>query len=194
MFDIYEPDPAKRVASGKAREAQIANALRDQCGLDIREGTDYQDKYRKIDRWVYNSNGPRTPLQIKFRQKGSDLLFEVYDTFLGFGHPKNKIGRDMIGDSTLYAVLLSDGQTIQLVKTHGAKLVIWNMVKIVQAKGWTKENQNSKTFSVRWGNSEPQIKLQNDPGDGRPKMVAYLPPQMLNPTTYTVQLPQKWAA
>lgn len=81
-FNIYEQDPAKRVALGKLREKQIADALRQQHGLDIRNATDFQDKHRKIDRWLHVSN-ERVPLQIKFRNKGDDLLFEVYDKFFG---------------------------------------------------------------------------------------------------------------
>lgn len=187
FFNIYESDRAKRVELGKIREGQIADALRDQCGLDIRDATEFQDKHQKIDRWVHPENGPRIPLQIKFRQNGNDILFEVYDTFYGFGK-RNKLGRDMIGDAVLYAVLEADGKTINLVETRGAKLLIWNMVKIAQVKGWNYENENSKTYEVQWGNVTAQLKLQHDPGDHRPKMVAFLPPEMLNAKKYTVQL------
>lgn len=202
-FDIYEPDPAKRVALGKVREAQIADALRDQHRLDIRDATESQDKFRKIDRWIYQ-NGRRVPLQIKFRTKGDDLLFEVYDTFRGWEYPdgftdrnrnglQNKIGRDMQGDALLYAVLLSDGKTIKMVNTDPAKRFIWDMVKTAELKGWTTEGY-TKTLIVRKGGNRAELKLQHDPGDGRPKMVAYIPPRMFAGESYAVRLPERWAA
>lgn len=191
-FDIHEPDPQKRVAFGKLREAQIANALRDQIGLDIRDATDFQDKHRKIDRWI-QEQGKRTPLQIKFRQKGDDLLFEVYDKFFGFNDRGNKVGRDMIGDATMYAVLLSDGKTIKMVRTEPAKDFIWEMVATAERAGWTRDGY-TKTLIVPVGSNRAELKLQHDPGDGRPKMVAYIPPRMFDGPTYTVNLPQRWAA
>lgn len=204
-FNIYEPDPTKRVALGKIRETQIANALRDQAHLDIRDATESQDKYRKIDRWIFQGN-QRVPLQIKFRTKGDDLLFEVYDTFRGWEYPdgiaieafnlktrqrqlQNKIGRDMQGDATLYAVLLSDGKTIRMVNTDDAKKFIWQMVDTAETKGWTIDSY-TKTLRLPVAGKQAELKLQHDPGDGRPKMVAYLPPQMFGGAVYTVQLPQ----
>lgn len=204
-FNIYEPDPTKRVALGKIRESQIADALRNQAGLDIRDATEAQDKYRKIDRWIFQGN-QRVPLQIKFRTKGDDLLFEVYDTFRGWEYPdgltteafnlqtrqrqlQNKIGRDMQGDATLYAVLLSDGRTIRMVNTDDAKKFIWQMVDTAETKGWTTDSY-TKTLRLPVAGKQAELKLQHDPGDGRPKMVAYLPPQMFGGAVYTVQLPQ----
>lgn len=204
-FNIYEPDPNKRVALGKLRESQIADALRDQAHLDIRDATEAQDKYRKIDRWIFQGN-QRVPLQIKFRTKGDDLLFEVYDTFRGWEYPdgltteafnlktrqrqlQNKIGRDMQGDATLYAVLLSDGRTIRMVNTEDAKKFIWQMVDTAETKGWTTDSY-TKTLRLPVAGKQAELKLQHDPGDGRPKMVAYLPPQMFGGDVYTVQLPQ----
>lgn len=220
-FNIYEPDPAKRVALGKLRERQIANALRDQANLDIRDATESQDKYRKIDRWIYpnkNFNGSNPiPLQIKFRTKGNDLLFEVYDTFLdwnlpdnAFGKPGtfNKIGRDMQGDAKMYAVLLANKDwqgknVIVMVNTDIAKQFIWNMVDIAQNKGWTREGytktlrlpiapyfDNSKATLI--GNPVAELKLQHDPGDGRPKMIAYIPDALFLASHYSVSLPDEW--
>lgn len=217
-FNIYERDPAKRVALGKVREAQIADALRDQHHLDIRNATETQDKFRKIDRWIFQ-NGKRIPLQIKFRTKGDDLLFEVYDTFRGWEYPdgitltrwengktilQNKIGRDMQGDAQLYAVLLSDGKTIKVVDTSIAKAYIWSMVQHAEENGWTREGYTktlivdavpARTKNKEMPNYRPaELKLQHDPGDGRPKMVAYVPPLMFDGPVYTVSLPERWAA
>jgi len=208
-FNIYERDPTKRVALGKVREGQIADALRDQIGLDIRAASDNEDKFRKVDRWVHQ-NGNRTPLQIKFRNKGDDLLFEVYDTFRGFDFPdgiasevydmgarqrvlQNKIGRDMQGDAKLYAVLLSDGKTIKMVSTEPAKRFIWSMVETAKHDGWTRDGY-TKTLVLDTGSGRAELKLQHDPGDNRPKIVAYLPPRMFEGPLYTVKLPERWAA
>lgn len=200
-FNIYETDPAKRVSLGKVREAQIADALRTQHGLDIRDATDAQDKYRKIDRWIH-LDSKRIPLQIKFRNKGDDLLFEVYDTFRGWEFPdgltasnqRNKIGRDMQGDALLYAVLLSDGKTVKIVDTEPAKRFIWEMVKTAERDGWTTDSYTKTLRLPVANNKRAELKLQHDPGDGRPKMVAYIPPTMFEGPLYTVDIPQKWAA
>jgi hypothetical protein len=203
-FNIYEPDATKRVALGKLRESQIANALKNQHHLDIRDATDSQDKFRKIDRWLF-MNGALVPLQIKFRNKGDDLLFEVYDTFRGWEFRdgitastqyglQNKIGRDMQGDALLYAVLLSDGKSVKIVDTAPAKRFIWEMVKTAETKGWTTET-HTKTLRLTLPNGKrAELKLQSDPGDGRPKMVAYIPPTMFEGPLYTVDIPQQWAA
>jgi len=212
-FNIYERDPVKRVASGKVREAQIADALRDQIGLDIRDATENQDKFCKIDRWLFQ-NGNRIPLQIKFRTKGDDLLFEVYDTFLDwtlpdatYGKPGtfNKLGRDMQGDAKMYAVLLANKDRqgkhqVVIVNTDDAKRFIWKMVDIAEKDGWT-TNGYTKTLRLAKYHDDSQgvnpiaeLKLQHDPGDGRPKMVAYVPPQLFNHEIKLITLPERWAA
>ena len=165
-------DPRTRVRIGQAREKQIAEALRDQAGLPITDATADEDKDRKVDRWLDYPSG-RVALQIKYREVGQDLLFEVYDKWFGWDDVNNKLGRDMQGDAEQYAVLLSDRTTVVMVPTAIAKEIIGKMIE--QAKqGWTEEGY-SKTLDYRPNGIKCQLKAQSDPRDGRQKMVAYIP-------------------
>jgi hypothetical protein len=93
-----------RVRKGLAIEKQIANSLR-KSGVVLEEPTNRQDIMQKVDRWIVK-DGVKTPLQIKYRESGEDILFEVFDTFAGWNNPKNKVGRDMLGIAAKYAVLI----------------------------------------------------------------------------------------
>jgi len=168
-----------RVKHGKEREGQIANALKQQVGLNIIEASDDDDKARKVDRWL-DRNGKQIALQIKYRETGEDLLF----------------GRDMLGDAQLYAVLKTDKQTVVMVPTDYAKTIIREMIEIVQQHGWTVENHISKTFRFFQHGHKIELKAQKDPRDGRQKMVAYIPAAVFESEaqleTYKARLPRRW--
>lgn len=166
-------DTRTRVQRGLKRENQIAEALRDQAGLQIVDATPDEDKERKVDRWIESPEG-RIAVQIKYREVGTDLLFEVYDKFNGWDDPNNKLGRDMFGDAEQYAVLLSDRKTVIMVPTATAKALIEKMIAEAK-KGWT-EISHTKTLNYRHNGILCQLKAQSDPADGRSKMVAYIPP------------------
>ena len=52
-FGISTLDSRDRVRIGVRREGQIADALRTQAGLELRDATDDEDKgHQKIDRWL----------------------------------------------------------------------------------------------------------------------------------------------
>lgn len=188
-------DPRIRVQHGKERERQIARALKEQAGLPIQEASDRDDKDRKVDRWIAYPTG-RVALQIKYRETGEDLLFEVYDKWFGWDHPGNKLGRDMQGIAKEYAVLLQDRKTIVIVPTEQAKAVINGMVEAAQSVGWTQETITGKTLRYFSRGSRLELKVQRDPGDGRQKMVAYIPASWFRAQAaakvYEVALPKHW--
>lgn len=165
---MYSTD---RVKHGLAMESKIATSLQ-KAGLNIQESTNREDILKKVDRWIVK-NGVRTPLQIKFRESGEDVLFEVYDTFVGWNNPKNKTGRDMEGIATQYAVLIRN--QIVMIPVALAKEVINEMLSEVRVSGWTKKGYNGATLHYRVDGHDLQLKLQSDPYDGRQKMVAYIP-------------------
>jgi hypothetical protein len=166
---------SERLRAGILRERQIANALRDQVGLPICEVSKDDDQERKIDRIIRYPGEKPVALQIKFRETGPDLLFEVYDTFFGWGDKNNKLGRDMQGDATEYAVLLEDRKTVVMVPTDGAKKVIEDMKAAAKQFGWTVEHSNGAVFRYFSHGARLELRLQSDPRDGRPKLVAYIP-------------------
>lgn len=187
-------DSRLRVRNGRERERQIANALRD-LGLQVQDATEYEDKQRKIDRWLVQ-DGKRVALQIKYRETGDDLLFEVYDRFDGWDNPTNKIGRDMQGDAKLYAVLKTDRETVVMVPTAQAKGIINDMISAAQNVGWTAEALYSKTLRYFVAGQKAELKWQRDPADGRGKLVAYIPAGVFQAQAqaqvYKVRLPKEW--
>lgn len=189
-------DSRDRVRHGRRREGQIADALRDQVGLSLQEPSEYEDKQRKIDRWLVQ-DGKRTAVQIKYRETGDDLLVEVFDKWGGWDHPINKVGRDMIGDARLYAVLRQDRQTVVMVATATLKKIVADMLAMAMQFGWTVDNgPQSKTLRYSKSGGRCELKVQRDPRDGRTKMVAYIPASVLEmenqAQTYKVRLPKNW--
>ena len=65
-----------RISAGKRVEAEILNALR-QKGYKIEDPTEQQDKYDKIDGWWVDKKNNKHGVQVKFRQSGDDILFEL---------------------------------------------------------------------------------------------------------------------
>ena len=182
-----------RLRRGLNREAQIACALRDQVGLPIHNATQHEDKYCKVDRWIVYPDR-RVALQIKYREVGEDLLFEVYDTWYGFTHPQNQLGRDMFGDAEQYAVLLSDKTTIVIVPTQRAKELLIDMVERAENLGFNYVTEYTKTLNYYEGGFRMQLKVQHDPADNRPKMIAYIPAGLFlaesQAKVYQVNLPE----
>lgn len=187
-------DPRTRVRHGRERERQIAVALKDQVGLPITDATEFEDKERKVDRWIAYPSG-RVALQIKYREVGEDLLFEVYDKFFGWDDPKNKLGRDMFGDAKEYAVLLADRHTVVMVPTQLAKDTVAKMTEKARKEGFT-HGAVSSTLRYYVHGLKLELKVQRDPGDGRQKMVAYIPASYFvaeaQAKVYQVALPKKW--
>jgi len=188
-------DTRTRVRNGRERERQIATALRDQVGLPIQDATEFEDKERKVDRWIAYPTG-KVALQIKYREVGEDLLFEVYDKWFGWHDPHNKLGRDMYGDAKEYAVLLADRKTVVMVPTKLAKDTVQKMVDQAFDHGFTVQGYNSSTLRYFAHGLKLELKVQKDPGDGRQKMVAYIPASYFvaeaQAKVYEVALPNQW--
>lgn len=198
MNDTARPgslDSYTRVRHGRERERQIATALRDQVGLPIQDASEFEDKERKVDRWIAYPTG-RVALQIKYREVGEDLLFEVYDKWFDWDHPHNKLGRDMYGDAKEYAVLLSNRKTVVMVPTKLAKDTVAKMVEEARTSGFTVKGYNSSTLRYFAHGLKLELKVQHDPGDGRQKMVAYIPASYFiaeaQAKVYEVALPSQW--
>jgi hypothetical protein len=177
-FGISTMDSRDRVRIGVRREGQIADALRTQAGLELRDATDDEDKGRqKIDRWLIR-DGQSYGMQIKFRETGADILFEVFDTFHGFGDARNKRGRDMIGQAEYYTVLAQDGTTAYVVPVSVAHRLISQAMEMIEEHGWTIVKKGGSVFKWFMNGCKIEIKLTTDPKDGRPKIIAFIPPDV----------------
>lgn len=188
-------DPRTRVRHGLERERQIAEALKNQTPLMIEDASQFEDKERKIDRWLIRGN-QRIALQIKYRETGKDLLFEVYDKWFGWDDQNNKVGRDMIGDAKEYAVLLQDKVTVVIVPTQKAKKLCREMESGARFMGFTTTHDGGATLEYIANGCRLNLKVQRDPGDGRQKMVAYIPAEYFlsekQAEVYRVRLPKEW--
>lgn len=183
----------ERVRRGVLREQHIAEAL-GRHGFQIIDATGDEDKGRqKIDRWLV-VNGQKKGMQIKFRETGSDILFEVFDTFHDWDHPHNKVGRDMIGDAEVYACLI-DG-VCHLLPTKAAHKIIKEAMAIIRQFGWTIERHNMATFRWTIGGHRIEVKKTTDPRDGRTKIMAYIPASIFEGeaeySSHKLQLPKSF--
>lgn len=176
----------EQVKAGIEREKHITNALQSQYGLIFQQATEVEDKERKIDRWLIEGS-KRTPVQIKYRESGDDLLVEVYSKWYGWGSEYNKIGRDMIGSAQLYLVLRKDKRTVVIVDSNVLKKIVNEMLEVAEGLKW--ENKVFNHFKV---SGQVQLRVQHDPYDGRMKMVAYVPANVViadhNAKVYQIRL------
>ncbi len=165
----------ERVNSGLAMEALIADAIQAH-GLKLEPATHAEDCERGIDRWLLR-NGKRQSMQIKYRETGSDLLFEVYGRFYGWDNPNNKKGRDMKDNVQLYAVLMQDRQSIAIVPCAEAKKVLSQALVLAAAGPWTSEEYKAKTFCWTIAGVTVQVKAQVDHRDVT-KLITYIPSEV----------------
>jgi hypothetical protein len=156
----------QRVRRGKVIEHQIITQMRAN-GMMIYETTKTDDMYQKIDAWWVREDGQRHGVQIKFRETGDDVIFEVYKDF------DYKVwGRDLVGQSTYTLCVNRQGEGV-LVSTQELKHKIHVALESLETKGWT--NPTTKMFS----NPFLQLKLRPDAYHGQNKLVGFIQPRSL---------------
>lgn len=155
----------KRIIYGKGIEKQIFNSLI-ACGMKLREPSDNEDMYDKIDGW-WNIGGKEEPIQIKYRDTGDDILFEVMKDY------KNNIsGRDMVGKAIYYAVLGKSSGQIIIVEVEEAKRKIKTAITAAKAEGF----DDSGNYRTQEG---LMLRIRRDPQSGQEKLMAYIPVSIL---------------
>lgn len=180
----YTQNRRERVETGRTKEGHIAKALKEQHNLTILHATDQEDKEQKIDRWLIK-DGKKIAVQIKYRETGEDILFEVFDRWESWGSPLNKLGRDMIGQAELYACLIK--KNCFVIPTIIAKNTINDMLQYVQNYGWT---QKEKVFRYHKNGVVCELRVQHDNASGQKKIVAYIPPAFFQAEVYKLSLPK----
>ncbi len=145
---------SQRVQRGKKMEERIIDAMR-AAGISVQLATAQEDQYQKIDGWLDGKG-----LQIKYRETGDDILFEVYKDWL-----KGIEGRDLIGQADLYACVNRAGQGV-IVPTAEIKSLVQAALPTVRAQGYYKEGGLD-------------IKLRKDAYHGQLKCVAFIDWQAL---------------
>jgi hypothetical protein len=159
---------SQRVDYGKGIEDQIYKGM-ESCGLKLRKPSGREDMIDKIDGW-WDDGTQEHPVQIKYRDTGDDILFEVMKDYHG-----NIPGRDMIGKATHYAVLTRDGSLIRIVRVADAKAIIGEMQKRADEDGF--DQSDSYRMPVKGGTA--MLRIRPDPRSGNVKLMAYIPPSAL---------------
>ena len=154
----------QRVQYGKSIEKQIFDSLV-RCGMKLREPSNDEDKYDKIDGWWETPSGEK-PIQIKYRDTGDDILFEVMKD-----NKRGVPGRDMIGKAEFYAVLSRVGGKIVLVSVAEAKKLIAQMQSRAEEEGFDQRG------NFRMGGAI--LRIRPDPRSQQDKLMAYIPVSML---------------
>lgn len=157
-----------RITSGKKVEKQILDSLR-RKGYQILDPSSSEDMYDKIDGWWVDKKGGKHPIQVKFRQSGDDILFELVKN-LDLG----KEGRDMKSKATLYLVANRQGTT-RLYQTKVFKDKAKEILDIVEEDLQTHPEQQF------WRGNGWEARVQFDRSSGDRKIVAYFKPTFVNP-------------
>jgi hypothetical protein len=145
----------QRVAAGKKMELRIIDSM-NAAGFAVTAATAQEDQYQKIDGWLDGQS-----LQIKYRETGNDILFEVYKDW-----DRGIEGRDLCGKADLYACVNLAGQGV-IVRTTDIKNMVRAALPTVRAAG-----------SYKSGGLD--IKLRPDAYHGQLKCVAFIDWSALN--------------
>lgn len=153
-----------RVQVGKSQEATIIATLRAN-GVNIQDPTENEDKFDKIDGWIIDGSTKKS-LQIKFREGGDDIIFEVVKDV-----DRRIDGRDLISKADYYLVVDTNGVGRLMLTTPIKQLAtqIKEAIMPVVNKG-----------TVNWHTRNCDIKITTDKSHGNRKLMAYFKPSSFN--------------
>ena len=152
-----ETDYELRIAAGRKLEADIFNRLKG-MGLQVRNASKREDMYDKIDFWI-TIGGQEYSAQIKQREVGDDIIFEVYKDIYDQTAAPN--GRDYIGKAHFY-VVVTPAQRGYVVKTDAIKNVV---NEFLQENGIENGFYKGAKFNIT-----------TDRATGNQKLMAFFPP------------------
>ena len=159
-------DYEARVAVGRKVENSILAALR-QAGVNIVVPTREEDKHQKIDAWIIDTKGDKHSLQIKYRETGDDILFELIRDFKDAAP-----GRDMLCEAEFYLVVNRKG-TARLFYTAPIKAWATKLLELA------KKELSVNPAKVSWKGLKPwEMKVTIDRGNKSRKLMAYMSPSM----------------
>jgi hypothetical protein len=148
----------ERVALGKIKEQEAIELLRSK-GVVIETPTAREDMYDKIDGWVVE-NGTRLAMQVKVREGGDDIIFEIYKDI-----DRELVGRDSVSKAHYYLVVDRRGT---------ARMFLTEPIKKLAAQ----LNQVSLNLPDKdsWRGIGWEMKITVDKRHGNRKLMAYLKP------------------
>ena len=157
----------QRIAAGKVKEKAIVDQLR-QRGVKIDDPTPDEDKFDKIDGWIHDDKDNVKSVQIKFRESGDDIIFEIVKDL-----DRNIPGRDMISKAELYLVVDRVGNG-RLIDTSAVK------AKASIALEEVKKDIATAPGKTNWNRVGYQIKITQDRAHGQNKLMGYFSPKMFH--------------
>jgi len=135
--------------------------------LDLPTAT--EDKNDKIDLWLTNPKGKRYSVQVKYRESGDDIIFEVVKNI-----QKNLIGRDLASVAQLYFFVDRSGKGwlywAKPIKELGEKLAADGLRDLA--------NNPDQT---NWVGQGYEMKRRSDHASGEQKLVAFISPRKFDP-------------
>lgn len=153
-------DYGLRVETGKLVEQKILTALR-YAGMKIADPTSEEDTQDKVDGWIIDETG-RHSLQIKYRETGDDILFEVMRDL-----DRNIPGRDSVSKAEYYLVVDRSG-TGRLFLTAPIKELARQMITIA--------GELLNTTKTEWHGIGWQLRITIDRANGSRKLMAFFNP------------------
>jgi hypothetical protein len=154
-----------RISAGKRVEHAIITGLRNK-GFRIEDPTSNQDMHQKIDGWWIDKKDNKYSLQVKFRQSGDDILFELMRDV-----DRNIEGRDLKSEATLYLVADRSGVT-RMFLTKPIKEKAYEILKNIF------KDLQTEPRKTNWEGPSWQARIQYDRANGAKKIVAYFDPRM----------------
>jgi len=162
-------DYSTRIKTGKKIEHQIIAALRDR-GMNIDSPSPHEDMRDKIDGWMIDPTGVRHSVQIKYRESGDDIIFEIIKDI-----QKNIFGRDIESKAQFYIVVDRQG-TGRMYSTILIKSWARKMLAMVQ-KSYS-VNPAQTEWKGNQGHHLWELKITLDRAHGQRKLMAYMSPYM----------------
>ena len=151
-----------RIALGKSQEPIIIDFLRSK-GMKVDLPTANQDIKDKIDGFILPKAGGRISFQLKFRESGDDIIFEIIKDW-----NRNIEGRDLVSKAQLYVV----------VDRHG-RLNIFN-TKDIKAKARELLDLADKTPNNQSGTGW-DLKFTTDKSNNNVKLMGFFSPSLFKP-------------
>jgi hypothetical protein len=152
----------ERIKAGKKKEKIILDTLRLR-GMVIEDPTAKEDQEDKIDGWIIK-DGKRYALQVKFRENGDDIIFEVLKDV-----KRNILGRDSVSQAHYYLVVDRHGNA-RMFLVASIKNIVQQILPL--ARGLYSTNQ------TRWKGKGWELKITLDKANGNTKLMAYFDPSM----------------
>lgn len=198
IVSINTLDVSERVRRGKEweqRGIEILNSFPQVWGdykIDHWElSSDHEDRIEKIDAYaqcwpkITDPYSIALPVQIKFRETGTDLGIALYRPWKGFdkfekdAQDWNNLDRDFVFHPALYVVFSDEFEMITICPGEIVEKICREMLEVMLRDGW---DFSRGPFKIE-GKRGAEIQLVTDQGtggktEGQKKLICYITPAL----------------